>query len=518
MSKVVTLDGNTTVDAVQTQAGEDLRLLLGRGNGSIEVQWDTEAKVTPSGSLVFFVQYLESAGLFEGLCDDCPIKYRSNNAPKVRDVWGTILLSILNGQTRYAHISGLRGERVGMELLGMSKVVSEDSIRRALGKGSEEEWNTWLGKQERAVYEPLLAEDYVLDIDNTVKPLYGHQEGAEQGYNPQKPGRPSHNYHTYFIGSLRLVLGTEVMPGKQHAGCHSLPGLWRIVDSLPPRCRPSLLRGDIGYGNEGSMSEAEARGLEYLFRLKRTKKVKELVGVLERASGAWSDAGNGWQGTESRLRLSGWSRERRCVLLRRPAERGIPPAKVLPEKSGEFNFCETFKTGPDYEYCILVTSCDLPICALGKLYRDRADCENVFDEIKNQWGWGGYVTQDLKRCRIIARLVAIIYNWWNIFARLANPGQHMEAITSRPLLLQAVGRLVISGRIRTLRLTPSHAASEQIQLAFSRISTFLNQLYQTAEQLSAQERWRHILSAAFIKWLKGRVLAPIYDGSQILMP
>jgi hypothetical protein len=29
-----------------------------------------------------------------------------------------------------------------------------------------------------------------------VKTLYGEQEGAEIGYNPHKPGRPSHAYHT----------------------------------------------------------------------------------------------------------------------------------------------------------------------------------------------------------------------------------------------------------------------------------------------------------------------------------
>jgi len=35
----------------------------------------------------------------------------------------------------------------------------------------------------------------VLDVDTTIKPLYGEQEGAELGYNPHKPGRPSHCYH-----------------------------------------------------------------------------------------------------------------------------------------------------------------------------------------------------------------------------------------------------------------------------------------------------------------------------------
>ncbi|MGI6495513.1 MAG: hypothetical protein ACOX5G_05410 [Kiritimatiellia bacterium] len=92
-------------------------------------------------------------------------------------------------------------------------------------------WRGWIGR----VVEPLLAEAYVLDIDSTVKPLYGHQEGAELGYNPKKPGRPSHNCHTYFIGALRLVLGVDVQPGKQHSGGCGMPGLWKLIDSLPAR-------------------------------------------------------------------------------------------------------------------------------------------------------------------------------------------------------------------------------------------------------------------------------------------
>jgi hypothetical protein len=37
-----------------------------------------------------------------------------------------------------------------------------------------------------------------------------------------------------------------------------------------------------------------------------------------------------------------------------------------------------------YEYAVLVTSLDEEILGLAQLYRDRADCENVFDELKNQ--------------------------------------------------------------------------------------------------------------------------------------
>ncbi len=74
---------------------------------------------------------------------------------------------------------------------------------------------------------------------------------------------------------------------------------------------------------------------------------------------------------------------------------------------------------------------------LRQLYRDRADCENSFDELKNQWDWGGFTTRDLKRCRLMAGCVALVFNWWNLFVRLADPNHHREAITSRPLLLQA---------------------------------------------------------------------------------
>jgi hypothetical protein len=76
-----------------------------------------------------------------------------------------------------------------------------------------------------------------------------------------------------------------------------------------------------------------------------------------------------------------------------------------------------------WEYAALVTSLDSEILTLGQLYRDRADCENAFDELKNHWGWGGFTTQDLKRCRLLAASVALIYNWWSLFVRLPDLDQ-----------------------------------------------------------------------------------------------
>jgi len=96
---------------------------------------------------------------------------------------------------------------------------------------------------------------------------------------------------------------TKVTEGQAwHAGRHGMPGLWALLDGLPAVCRPRLLRGDVSYGNEQTMLEAESRGQGYVFKLRQTPKVRGQIELLERTGEAWSDAGEGWQGTEVPLR------------------------------------------------------------------------------------------------------------------------------------------------------------------------------------------------------------------------
>ena len=73
-------------------------------------------------------------------------------------------------------------------------------------------------------------------------------------------------------------------------------------------------------------------------------------------------------------------------------------------------------------------------------------------------GLGGFTTRDLARRPIMARFIALIYNWWNLFVRLAEPDRHLEAITSRPLLLSAIAVRSRHARQTTLNnLASSHA-------------------------------------------------------------
>ena len=475
--------------------------------GRIHIEWDTAAPVTPFGQLAFFIDYLKQAGLFDAWVADCPLSFTSPNAPKKRDLLGTVMLSVLAGHRRYAHITALRCDPVNPPLLGMRKVLSEDSVRRGLAKIDEAKGLPWLQNHLDTCTTPLLGEPWVLDMDSTVKTLYGEQEGAEIGYNPHKPGRPSHAYHTYMLSSLRLVLRVDVLPGDEYNVVHATDGLWTLLDHLGPARRPALLRGDKSWGIERVMSRSEQQGLKYLFRLRMTLNVQR---ALQRAmqQSNWAQAGQGWQGKEASLRLQGWSRQRRVILLRRkkpadqPATHRTEPAQLL------LGFGVNEADKELWDYAALVTSLDNEILTLGQLYRDRADAENVFDELKNQWGWGGFTTQDLTRCRLLAGIVALIYNWWSLFVRLADPEHHREAITTRPLLLSAIAsRTQHAGQVR-LTISSTHGLRDQARLAYVRIAGFLAGLRQNAEQLDPLAKWYRILSEALRHFLKGRQLLP----------
>jgi len=112
--------------------------------GPVRIEWDVTAPLTPFGQLPFFIEFLKVSGLFDAWVADCPLTRTSPNAPSNRDVLGTLLLSVLAGHKRYAHITALRADTVLAELIGMSRVMSEDAVRRALQAIEEEPGAAWL--------------------------------------------------------------------------------------------------------------------------------------------------------------------------------------------------------------------------------------------------------------------------------------------------------------------------------------------------------------------------------------
>jgi hypothetical protein len=228
--------------------------------GRIQVRWDKTAAATPYGQMVFFIEFLTTTGLWESWVEECPLEYRSPNGSSKKDILGTWLLSILSGHRRYSHVTTIRSDGVNPGLLGMEDVVSEDTLRRALQAIEEEAGMKWMQQHMDKSVMVLIGAPWILDVDVTIKPLYGKQEGAVVGFNPKKPGRPSHAYHSYQMAGLRLVLGVDVEAGNQSHSNYTMPGLMKILDKLPEEKQPYLVRGDSGLSSDEMLKGLEQRG------------------------------------------------------------------------------------------------------------------------------------------------------------------------------------------------------------------------------------------------------------------
>jgi hypothetical protein len=177
--------------------------------GHVHVRWDEGAQAPPHGQIVSFAGFLATAGEIDRWVQDCTLHCSSPSAPRPRDVLGTLMPGTLAGSKRYAHVAGVRGDAVAARALGLGSLVSEDSVRSALMS---------------SLREPM-ERPWVLDLDGTIKPLCGRKESAQMGYNPHKPGRPSHVLHTFRAGNLRLALDAVLRTGQQHTSGHAMAAL-----------------------------------------------------------------------------------------------------------------------------------------------------------------------------------------------------------------------------------------------------------------------------------------------------
>jgi hypothetical protein len=474
--------------------------------GIFHVNYDSEAEVSHLGGVVPLAQFMQASGLFSDWVDDAPLRYDSNRALAVRDVLGTQVLSMICGHYRFAHITALRGDTVTPQLLGMKQVASEDAVRRAMVRLVKDPVDrtksmSWLRRHLRQTLDPLLSVPWTMDIDVTVKPVYGYQPGSVVGYNPQKPGRPSHALHSFVMAQTRLVLDVAVHPGNEHTSNYTLPELQRVLTDLPRDRWPALLRGDCGFGTEDIMTWSESVSLPYLFKQRMTQRTKYLVNELDLQAG-WIQLDHGWEGKESMLQLSTWKKPRRVVVLRRldPGQR-YPRAKdVAAEKKPKqevLDCCLPYIVDSGYEFQVLVTTLNEDLLTIARRYRDRADVENVFDEIKNHWGWGGFTSRTFEVTQAVAVIGALVYNWWSIFCRLADPDHHREAITTRPTLLYGVIKQTRHSNQRTLTITSTNGHKQTIASFFVRLGQWLAHMMTNAEQWTSAQRWATMAKTIF---------------------
>ena len=113
--------------------------------------------------------------------------------------------------------------------------------------------------------------------------------------------------------------------------------------------------------------------------------------MIEKLSGEreWVDAGQGFEAEASAVRLAGWSKQRRTIVLRRRVTNAVAATHDDDSGVAQLSFAEIGEATEVYECSVLVTSLVEETEAFGQLYRDRGDGENIFGSSGKRVGDSG---------------------------------------------------------------------------------------------------------------------------------
>lgn len=445
----------------------------------------TDAALTPYGGLAAWSGFLKHLGIIERLADHCPVVRTSPNAAPVREVLHSFLLAGLVEGKRFCHVRWLSDDPAVATMMGMDRVRGEDALPR-LAQGLEpEKLRQWMNRPQVELYAAL-PERFIADWDSTVNTRYGHQEDAVVGYNPHKRGRPSHHPLICVAARTRLCLHMEWRPGDTVSANDWQPAMEKLWQHPTLRERLWLNRGDVGFGQEAILAWHEVEAVprpKYLFKLKLTRNVRRAIARVPWPLWEGAPTVGCQQIAETTVKLQGWSRERRIIIVRT-----LKPVNPTLQ--------DLFWDTPEDQVAVYVTNLAPREASPEQgalLYAQRADTENVFDELKNQWGFRGFCSQRAVVTELAARLVLLTYNLWSLFTRLMglNPGHHTEAITSRRDFLFLAAQVVESGRQRTVKLAVKAEWWPVLKACYERLRTWLGT---TAPQLEAQGDFLRLLS------------------------
>ncbi|MBC8278019.1 MAG: IS1380 family transposase [FCB group bacterium] len=300
-----------------------------------------------------------------------------------------------------------------LNLFGQSQVVKIADLNQNL---RQQVWNRkWLGK-------------VTLDLDSTVKTVYGHQEGAEKGYNHVHPGKRSYHPLIAFIAETGEALLGWLRPGDTFSANGSVEFIKEALSRLPKQVWKVVIRADAAFFSHDFLCYLESLGHHYVVKVK-TKRWK----IWAEQNGNWRQSGHHRWTAKFKAKLPGWKHERTFIAVR-----------IFKEYAED----DLFGKAPVYDYQLWVT--DLPLSAnqLELFYNQRATCENLIDVGKNQVGWCGMLTKRFWTNDLIFQLALLAYNLlvWFKMRFLPPEMQGQETETIRSWLIKTAGQVVHTGR------------------------------------------------------------------------
>jgi hypothetical protein len=200
-----------------------------------------------------------------------------------------------------------------------------------------------------------------------------------------------------------------------------------------------LLRADSGFFDDQLLSFLEQRRLLYIVVAHMTQWVKRAAQRVEQ----WTELYDNDAVGEFRLKLYGWSIERRFVVIR---ERLREDRDSVGRKLIDV---------PGYTFRVFVTSCAEAPEEIWRDYNRRADMKNRIAELKRALGADGFCLKEFFATEAAFRAVLLLFNLLADFQRAAGLPGYREPATIRTQVLTCGAILGRAGRRLVVHLSES---------------------------------------------------------------
>lgn len=273
-----------------------------------------------------------------------------------------------------------------------------------------------------------------IDIDSTVKTVYGNQEGAVKGFNAKKKGAVSYHPLLAFCAHTKEIVQGALRPGNVYTANGVVEFVRQVQTNFSGK--RIIIRGDSGFFSGKLMDLLDSSKDGYLIKVKM-KNLDELL-----AKKNWRSVRNqpGYEQCRFEYACKDWSRARSFVAIRKEKSR---------EKSDQLSFYEPV----EYESFCYVQSENFNPWLAHKTYGKRATCETWIEESKNQMALAHIKTDSFIANAIIFQCAVLAYNIVRWMAALSNNRRLMrwEAKTIRCFVIRVAGRLIKGSRQLVLK-------------------------------------------------------------------
>ena len=397
--------------------------------------------LTHFGGIYFFREFLRVLQFRNFLAHQLTY-FRRNRRYSLSQMILALVYPLVLGLDRLETASFLRSNGTFQYLTRLPNFPDPQTLRRFLLQAPPRFWEQLHRVNDRLlqnfIHRPEHRSRLVFDLDSTVVTVFGHQDGAEVGYNPRYRGKRSYHPLLCVEANSSYLWDTELRTGNAGTWEGSVELLDTCFANVPPDIREIRVRADAGFGFHPVFQALEARPAEYAVVARLTQAFRRLLPGLR-----YEPANRDWEMADFEHCPLGWPKARRFVVARR----------LLSEEEAQPTL---FALGR-YVYRAWVTNLSLTPAGIWHFYDGRAAMELRIGELREDYALRKIPTRSFEANALYLEIIRLAYNLVTAFQRqcLQDSWQNLTLAKLRYKLFLLPGELTRPQNRPVLRLSES---------------------------------------------------------------